>query len=108
MAKGGNNKKDKDKLHVIFEGTTLDIHVGRPPNLIFSLGVDVADGLGVALCAGDGLGMWIFGRLLGVGVPGAMPVLDCLNVIRVDEGACMPWSSRLRFEDGPMRALVDR
>lgn len=62
MAKGGNNKRDNDKIHVIFEGTKLDIHVGRPPNLSFSLGVDVEEGLGVAFCAGDGLGMWILGR----------------------------------------------
>ena len=83
-------KEIMGKIHVIFEGTTLDIHVGRPPNLSFSLGVDVAGALGVAPGAGDGLGMWILGRWLGVGVPGARPVLDCLNVIRVDEGVCTP------------------
>lgn len=62
MATDGNNKRVKVKIHVIFEGTALDIHVGRPPNLSFSLGVDVAGALGVALSAGDGLGMWILGR----------------------------------------------
>jgi hypothetical protein len=90
IAADGNNKRDNVKIHVIFEGTTLDIHVGRLLNLSFSLGVDVAGALGVVLSAGDGRGMWILGRGLGVGVPGARPVLVCLNVIRVDEGGCAP------------------
>lgn len=63
--------------------------------------------LGVDPIAGDGRGMLILGRGVAEGVAVKL-VLDCLKVIRVEEGACMSLSSRFRLVAGPMRVLLER